>query len=153
MHKMHLLSVSLLYNNSFLNYDQTLFSGKRVTRQPGDAPMSRVPPGLGLEGDTSRPGGHDGRVIAAWTIGNEVNKEGEEKNEWRKKRKEIADGKKKVFENNASPRSSSIFYSKVNCNSVSTKQTSSSSVLSPKLNISETSSRQRSIYNTSVAYD
>ncbi|CAH9061046.1 unnamed protein product [Cuscuta europaea] len=68
MHKMHLLSVSLLYNNSFLNYDQTLFSGKRVTRQPGDAPMSRVPPGLGLEGDTSRPGGHDGRVIAAWTI-------------------------------------------------------------------------------------
>ncbi|CAH9119601.1 unnamed protein product, partial [Cuscuta europaea] len=84
--------------------------------------------------------------------GNEVKKEGEEKDEWRKKRKEIAEGKKKVFENNASPRSSSIFYSKVNCNSVSTKQTSSSSVLSPKLNISETSSRHRSIHNTSIAY-
>ncbi|WP_192819807.1 hypothetical protein, partial [Escherichia coli] len=74
-----------------------------------------------------------------FVTGQEVKRRGEEQNEWEIKRKEIAAGKKKVFENKPGPRSSSILYSKTKTKPVHVNSVSSSSVLSPKLKNSVTS--------------
>ncbi|CAH9125782.1 unnamed protein product, partial [Cuscuta epithymum] len=65
-----------------------------------------------------------------------VSRRWEKKEEWRKKRREVAEGKKKIFLGNKKSCSSTMFYSKNNCNSCSVKHVCThNSVLSPKLNV------------------